>query len=85
VQRGQLRAGIKAQLVRQPLPQLTVAVQRLARPPGPVQGRQLRGPQPLPQRMPRHQPGQLAGQPGVVAELEARLGLLLQRDEPFLL
>jgi hypothetical protein len=43
------------------------------------------GTQPLPERMPRHQVAELAGPETVLTQLQSRLGLLLQGDQPLLL
>nr|BFF03905.1 hypothetical protein GCM10020241_55800 [Streptoalloteichus tenebrarius] len=85
MQGDQVGARVDPQLVGQPVPQVAVAVQRLALPARPVQGHELRRAQALAQRVLRDQVGQLADQYAVVAQREPRLGLLLQRDQPQLL
>ncbi len=85
MQRDQFGPGVEAQLVGQPVAQLAVRGQRLALPPGPVQGAHVNGAQPFPERMASHEVAKLADEQPVLAQLQARLRVLLQRRQPLLL
>ncbi|GAA3133213.1 hypothetical protein GCM10020001_064600 [Nonomuraea salmonea] len=85
MQRHQLRAGVEAQLVGQPVAQLGVTGQGLALPAGAVQGPQVHGAQPLAQGMAAYEVAQLAHEQPVLSQLQPGLGVLLQRGQPLLL
>ena len=55
MERGQFRPGIQAKVAGQLAAQVGVAVDRVGLPPGPVEGKHVRGAQPLPQRVTGHQ------------------------------
>jgi hypothetical protein len=84
VQGHQVGPGIEAELVRKVHAEHLVRVQRLLRPPAPVEGAHVGGAQPFPQGVRGQQLGELGDQLGVLAEEEPGLGVVLQRGQPFL-
>jgi hypothetical protein len=82
VQVLQLPAGVDAQFGAEQGAQRGVLGQRLRPCPAAVQRPQVRRPQPFPQRVRGDGRRQLGGQPGVVAEGQPRLRVVLGRGQP---
>ncbi len=80
----QLAAGVEAELVAQHLAGPPVLGQRVRLPPGPVERHHQLPAQPLPQREPLHQPGQLAEQVPLVAGGQFQIHPVLGGHHPAL-
>ena len=74
--------GIHAELIRDHLTRLRVRLKRLGPPPRLLKGPHQQRPQPLPQRMLRHEAAQLGYHLGRPAAGEVRLDAQLGRGEP---
>ncbi len=85
MQRGGLRTGRGPQLLGQFPAQLLEALQRVALPPGAVEGAHVGHAQPLAQRVPCHQRPQFRRQRGVLAQRQPDLGVVLDDGQAQLL
>ena len=82
LQLGELRAGIEAELVREPVAELLEGGQRVRLAPGPVQAHHQQGPQPFPQRIDGNQPLQLRHQLVVSPERNVGFQPRFHRRDP---